>query len=199
MSKRKQSVPWTNVIHAVMVLAVLFVVVDFCLGFRLNQNLLNGLRSAIYPALAGSTSSLLGFVVASAAILLTINVEDHLKWMAAGRVLESIFNAFTNTIFCLTFAFALSLICLIIDRDPTATQSQPLTNCYLLSDILLSACMVSFAYLLQTVKILKDLGSVQLRQIENQVRTDLLEEAEVPEAKAWESANKSDDNIELSQ
>lgn len=206
--KKTTSVPWKHLVHFSIGLSVLFLVADLACKFRINAWLLNDIRGSVYPALAGSIASLLGFVMASAAILLTINLEEHLKWMAAGRVLQNVFKAFTNTIFCLSVAFALSFVCLAVDRDiqieSTVTEKEhhtavdfnwddkPIKVAKLIlpklcSDVLLATALVSFAFMMQTVKILRDLGCSQISEIESKTVSNIEKNAELPEVPGWKA------------
>lgn len=183
-AQKKEPVPIPWVVEGSLLIAAIFFVLDCYLGFYFNVLLLKTIRKDVYMACAGSIASILGFIMASAAILLTVDVERHFANFGQAGVLTSLFGVFIKTINVLIVCFCLSFVCLFVDRENT-----PL---YWLSDLLLASCFVGIGLIAQSMNILQVLGHQQLFRVQEDLRSaEVAKEAaakkEAEEVEKWQS------------
>jgi uncharacterized membrane protein len=89
----------------------------FAHGTRQVNELIGGQRSAVYGTLATLDGALLGFVIATTAIVLAFAPTDQFQVLRDSAHYQTLWRTFTSTIRALAVATAVALIALLVDRD----------------------------------------------------------------------------------
>lgn len=145
--------------------------------------MLKAIRKDVYVAYAGSIASILGFVMACAAILLTVDVEKHFDNFGEAGILTDLFSVFINTIVALIVCFCLAFIGLFLDREEEPA--------FILSNALLSTSVVAVGLIAQSMYVLKALGHQQLFKVQvelkkNKAKKEAVALAEAERSEKWE-------------
>ena len=91
--------------------------VEWANGMRSVDNLLSGQRSAVYGTVASLDGALLGFIIATAAIVLSFAPSDRFALLRGSAHYKTLWRTFTSTIRFLGLATLLALAALLGDRD----------------------------------------------------------------------------------
>jgi hypothetical protein len=91
--------------------------VRFAHGPRLVNELIGGQRSVAYGTLATLDGALLGFVIATTAIVLGFAPGDRFEILRNSAHYQTLWRTFTSTIRVLGLATAVAILALLIDRD----------------------------------------------------------------------------------
>lgn len=192
------NVPYSFCVKVGFLAAAIYFLLDVTNSFSYNAQFFNGVRSDAFIATAGSIASILGFVMTSAALLLSINYDHQAKWLEAGNAISKIFHAFLNLVIVLCLAFGMSFICLALDRDkqppePGVIPENMNSSAPLASDTLLALCLISFGYMAQTTLLMKSLGKTFLLIRSKKAQKDviLLEDGSGEPVAPWGGTAKS--------
>ena len=91
--------------------------VRYAHGTRQVNKLIGGQRSAVYGTLATLDGALLGFVIATTAIVLAFAPTDQFQILRDSAHYQTLWRTFTSTIRALAVATAVAIIALLVDRD----------------------------------------------------------------------------------
>lgn len=86
-------------------------------GISATSALLSGNRAALYGTTASISGSLLGFVITSTAIVIGFSASDRLAVVRQSEQYPMLWKTFSATIRALAAATAVTLLCLLLDRD----------------------------------------------------------------------------------
>lgn len=84
---------------------------------QLVNRLIGGQRSAVYGTLATLDGALLGFVIATTAIVLAFAPSDQFEILRESVHYQTLWRTFTSTIRALALATAVAIVALLVDRD----------------------------------------------------------------------------------
>jgi hypothetical protein len=84
---------------------------------QLVNDLIGGQRSAVYGTLATLDGALLGFVIATTAIVLAFAPSDRFEILRNSAHYQTLWRIFTSTMRVLGLATAVALVALLVDRD----------------------------------------------------------------------------------
>lgn len=84
---------------------------------HLVNDLIGGQRSAVYGMLATLDGALLGFVIATTAIVLAFAPSDRFEILRNSVPYQTLWRIFTSTMRALGLATAVALVALLVDRD----------------------------------------------------------------------------------
>jgi hypothetical protein len=91
--------------------------VEWAHGTRSVNNVLSGQRSAVYGTVASLDGALLGFIIATAAIVLSFAPSDRFTLLRGSPHYKTLWRTFTSTIRFLGVATLLALAALLGDQD----------------------------------------------------------------------------------
>ncbi len=92
---------WTQLVH----------------GQRMVDHLVGGQRSVVYGTLATLDGALLGFIIATTAIVLGFAPGDRFELLRNSAHYQTLWRTFTSTIRALGLATVVALVALLVDRD----------------------------------------------------------------------------------
>jgi hypothetical protein len=81
------------------------------------RELMDGRRATIYGTIAGIEASLLGFTIATAAIVLGFTQNQRFELLRRSRHYSTLWNTFTSGIRALACAALATLVALVVDRE----------------------------------------------------------------------------------
>jgi uncharacterized membrane protein len=91
--------------------------VQFAHGHRLVNELIGGQRSGVYGTLATLDGALLGFIIATTAIVLGFAPGDRFEILRNSAHYQTLWRTFTSTIRVLGLATVVAIVALFVDRD----------------------------------------------------------------------------------
>lgn len=127
------------------------------------------IRAQVYSGFASGDISILGFMLAAATILLTIDSVAHLPRVASTGNLLPVFELFIKTMLCFTICLIVSIVALFYDRDSG-------TKCAILSDSVVGLHAIACAYLIQSIAVLRVIGSTVTESIQAKTKQNRLDE-----------------------
>jgi hypothetical protein len=102
---------------ATAITVALGVWVGFADGNRVANELIGGQRSAVYGTLATLDGALLGFIIATTAIVLAFAPTDRFEVLRDSDHYQTLWRTFISTIRVLGLATSVAIIALLVDRD----------------------------------------------------------------------------------
>jgi hypothetical protein len=101
-------------------------------GLHHVESLLEGIRAAVYGALAAIDATLLGFIIATAAIVLGFADSERFVLLRESKQYATLWRVFTSTIRVLAVATLASLAALFLDKENPHTSAPAMLVCALL-------------------------------------------------------------------
>lgn len=143
----------------------------FCIMLAASAPFIDSIGSALgdrksdfYGVITSSLASLVGFIITAAAIMLTLNTEQHMKWLAHDEKLLPMFRTFVRAIITSGIALVASIVGFLFD-----TTEHPHEFFQYLTIISL---IMSFAYLAQTITIFAMVAEIVLKRIQDNVKEE---------------------------